>query len=227
MMNCLEYRREILVDPRHAGDEAEAHARSCAACAEFREHALGMDETIAEGLRVPVPERLAERVIAGASGETVAGRRRNMFALAASVLLVIAVLLGMLVIGRDDPFARACIDFVVDEEANAILTSKTPNPEDLRRVTQALNVSLPSQIGEIRYIGTCPFQGSLIHHVVLITPQGKATLLLLPDRSIDRKALASARGLRSVVKATGKGSIAIIAASDRNLERIEGMITRS
>ncbi len=226
-MNCLEYRREILIDPRHASDEAGAHAASCPACTEFRRHALAMDETIAEGLRVPVPERLAERVIAGVQSATWSLPRQRLFALAASLLLVLAVLVGMLVIGRDDPFARSCIDFVVDEEANAILTSKAPNPEDLRRVTQALNVSLPSQIGEIRYIGTCPFQGSLIHHVVLITPQGKATLLLLPDRSIDHKALASARGLRSVVKSTGSGSIAIIAASERNLERIEGMITRS
>jgi Protein of unknown function (DUF3379) len=225
-MNCLEYRREILVDPRHAGDEAEEHARSCAACAEFRQHALAMDDSIAQGLRVPVPESLAERVIASTKDATWIAPRQRLSALAASLLLAVALLLGVLVVGRDDPFARACIDFVVDEEANAILTSKTPNPEDLRRVTQALNVSLPSQIGEIHYIGTCPFQGSLIHHVVLITPQGKATLLLLPDRSIDRKALASARGLRSVVKATGKGSVAIIAASERNLERIEGMITR-
>jgi len=226
-MNCLEFRREILIDPQRASAEAEAHMRSCPACAEFRGHALEMNASIAEGLRVPVPERLAERAIAGARAGSGASVRQRMFALAASILLTTALALGIVVIGRDDPFARACIDFVVDEEANAILTSKAPNPEDLRRVTQALNVSLPSQIGEVRYIGTCPFQGSLIYHVVLITPQGKATLLLLPDRSIDRKALASARGLRSVVRSTGKGSVAIIAASERNLERIEGMITRS
>lgn len=225
-MNCLEFRREILIDPCQASEEAEAHAGSCAACADFRAHALAMEATISEGLRVPVPARLADRVIAAATSDGVARPRRRLPALAASALLAIALVLGMVAM-RDDPFARSCIDFVVDEEANAILTSKAPNPEELQRVTQSLKVSLPPQLGEVRYIGKCPFQGSVIHHVVLITPQGKATLLLLPDRSVDAKALASARGLRSIVRPAGHGSVAIIAASTRNLERIEGMIARS
>lgn len=224
-MNCLEFRREIVVDPRRASDEAQTHARSCAACSEFRAHALEMDEAIAEGFRVPVPEGLAERALA-ASGVRPAVSRSSVFAIAASMVLAMLLATGIFVVGHDDAFARACIDFVVDEEANAILTSKPPDPAALQQAAQALNVSLPSQIGEVHYIGICPFQGTIIHHVVLITPQGKATLLLLPEKSLDGKLKASARGLRSVVKSTGNGSMAIIATSSRSLERIESMMTR-
>lgn len=225
-MNCLEYRREILADPHRESDEGRAHARSCAGCSEFQKHALDMDELIAGGLGVPVPEGLATRVIAKRDAPVLPARRRS-FAIAASLLLATLGATGIYVIQGIDPFALACIDFVVDEEANAILTSKQADPEVLMRVAHSLNVSLPSQIGEVRYIGTCPFQGTIVHHVVLITPQGKATLLLLPGKSLDvDKVRASARGLRSVVRSTGGGSLAIVAASEKSLERIESMMTR-
>lgn len=224
-MNCLEFRREVLVDPRRVSDEAQAHSRLCSACADFRAKTLQLDDEIADGFAVPVPDGLASRVIAFSKDGYRRSRRRVM-ALAASVVFAASVGAGVILAQRDDPFARAGIDFVVEEEANAILTAKPADPNALMRVKQTLKVSLPEQLGEVRYIGICPFQGTIAHHVVIITPQGKVTLLLLPEKRLDGKAWASARGLRSIVRPAGEGSLAIIADSSRSLERIEGMVTR-
>ena len=225
-MNCLEFRREMLVDPRRVSDEAQAHSHLCSACADFRAKTLKLDDEIADGFAVPVPDGFASRVIAF-SKDGHMGSRRRVMALAASVALASSVGAGVFLAQRDDPLARAGIDFVVEEEANAILTAKPADPNALMRVEQSMNVSLPEQLGEVRYIGICPFQGTIAHHVVIITPQGKATLLLLPEKRLDGRAQASARGLRSIVRPAGGGSLAIIADSSRSLERIEGMVTRS
>lgn len=96
---------------------------------------------------------------------------------------------------RDDPAALAGIDFVVEEEANAILMAKAADPAELVRAARTLGLDLPSRLGEVRYIGTCPFQGTIAHHVTVTTPQGKATLLFLPDKPLDHRSAASAQGL--------------------------------
>lgn len=224
-MNCLEFRREVLVDPRRLSDEAQAHAAQCTTCSPFRDETLRIDGEIHAVLSVALPEGFAQRIVRNATAGSVDSRRRFM-ALAASLVLATAVGTGVFVVESDDPLARAGIDFVVDGEVNAILTSKPSDPSALQKVARALNVEIPQQIGEVRYIGTCPFQGTIAHHVVIMTPQGKATLLLLPEKPLGGRARASARGLRAVVVPAGAGSMAIIAdASD--LKRIERLVVRS
>lgn len=90
---------------------------------------------------------------------------------------------------------------VIDQEVYAILSAK---PSDL----------------------TCPFQGTIAHHVVIATPEGKATPLLLPQMAVSEKTRASARGLRAVVAPAGGGSVAIIAGGS-GLERLEQFVVRS
>jgi hypothetical protein len=223
-MNCLEFRRETLADPGRPSEAARAHASQCAACSQFRAETLKLDEAIVAGISVPVPEGFGQRMARNARGPDVERRRRFM-ALAASLALGVGIGAGAYVWERDDPLARASIDFVVDEEVNAILTSKPSDFSALQSVARALNVQIP-QVGEVRYIGTCPFQGTIAHHVVVMTEGGKATLLLLPDKAVGEKARASARGLRAVVAPARGGSVAIISGAS-DLARLEQIVNRS
>jgi uncharacterized protein DUF3379 len=225
-MNCLDFRREILVNPRAATEHAQRHARDCASCGEFQARAIALDADVAAVLEVSVPEGLEERILQAASSGRRDARRRAL-AIAASLAAVAVFGAGVFVATRDDPAALAGIDFVVEEEANAILTAKGADPADLVRAVRTLGLDLPAQLGEIRYIGTCPFQGTIAHHVIVTTPQGKATLLLLPDKSLEHRGAASARGLRSIIRPAGRGSAAVIAESSRGLERIERMVWMS
>ena len=223
-MNCLEFRREVLVDPRRPSEEAGTHAAECATCAQFRAETLKLDEILCTGLSVPLPHGFEERIARNAMAPD-AGSRRSFMAMAASLVLGTAIGAGAYVAQRDDPLARAGIDFVIDQEVGAILTSKPSDPAALQSVARALDVQIP-KIGEVRYIGTCPFQGTIAHHVVIMTPEGKATLLLLPERAVEGKARASARGLRAVVAPAGAGSVAIIGGAG-GLERLEQIVVRS
>lgn len=222
-MNCLEFRREVLVDPTRLGDGARAHAAECAACSQFHADTLKLDEIVRTGLSVPLPQGFAQRTARNARAPDVA--RRRFMALAASLVLGTGVGVGAYVAQRDDPLALAGIDFVIDQEVGAILSSKPSDLSALQSVARALDVQIP-RVGEVRYIGTCPFQGTIAHHVVIMTPEGKATLLLLPERAVDGKARASARGLRAVVAPAGAGSVAIIAGAG-GLERLEQIVVRS
>jgi len=225
-VNCLDFRREVLVDPCAASADALEHARACPSCAEFHARASALDAEIAGLLEVPAPSGLEDRILESLEPSR-GGSRRRFLALAASLAGAATIGTAALFATRDDPVALAGIDFVVEEEANAILTAKPADPGELRHAALTLRLALPAQLGEVRYIGTCPFRGTIAHHVIVTTPQGKATLLLLPDQGLTERGEASSRGLRSFVRPAGRGSVAVIAESSRGLERIERMVWSS
>lgn len=219
-MNCLEFRRAVLLDPNRLDTESLVHAEHCDACREFLGQARELEAQLENALQIPLPHGLEERAVRHALESPRISRRQ---ALAAGLALAAAAGVGVMW-KRDDPLALAGIDFVVFEEAQAILDAKPADPAALRRAAVRTGVTLPAQLGELRYVGTCPFAGTIAHHVVLKTAFGKATLLLLPDRPLGSRAVASARGLEAAITPANGGSVAIIADSSRSLARIETLL---
>jgi hypothetical protein len=213
-MNCLEFRRTALADPRRLEAEAVSHAEHCPACKEFLVHALEAEARLAAALRIAVPQGLHARLL----DRTAAARRPRWLALAASLLAAIAIAFAL---GwpRNDAIALAGIEFVMYEEAQAIADAKPTDPAVLERVVRDMGASLPEQLGEMRYTGTCPFAGATAHHVLVKTPLGKVTLLLVPERSLAARAFASAHGLEAAIVPVAAGSIVIIGESGRSIAR--------
>ncbi len=220
-MTCLELRRAALLDPSRLDAEALRHVERCDACREFLAHALELEAQIESALRTPVPHGLEARLVRNALDTPRISRRQ---ALAAGLALAAAAGGVAALWRRDDPLALAGIDFVVFEEAQAILDAKPADPEVLQRAARRVGIALPAQLGEVRYVGTCPFAGSTAYHVVVKTAFGKATLLLLPDRPLSSRLVASARGLEAAIAPAAGGSVAIIADSLRNIARIESIL---
>jgi hypothetical protein len=212
-----------MIDPRRLDAEARAHAEGCAACGELLARSLQLEDRLADALKVPVPPGLADRVLRNATQQP---QGRRWLALAASVVLAVA-LAAALAWPRNDPLARAGIDFVLYEEAQAILDAKPADRAVLERVATGLGVALPGQLGEIRYVGTCPFAGGTAHHVLVKTPLGKATLLLMPKRPLASRVVASANGFEAAIVPARGGAVAIVSPSARAIARIEALLGSS
>ncbi|OGA14333.1 MAG: hypothetical protein A3H32_04910 [Betaproteobacteria bacterium RIFCSPLOWO2_02_FULL_63_19] len=219
-MNCLDLRRAAMLDPRRLDTEALAHVERCDACRDFLAQALELEAQIEHALRTPVPHGLEARVVRNAL-ESPRFTRRH--ALAAGLALATAAGVALLW-KRNDPLALAGIDFVVFEEAQAIADAKPADVKVLARVVREMGVSLPAQLGEIRYVGTCPFDGLTAHHVLVKTPLGKVTLLLIPSRPLASRAVASAHGFEAAVVPAAVGSVAIIASTPRSIARAETLL---
>jgi len=219
-MNCIDFRRAALLDPRRLDDEALTHAGRCDSCGAYLAETLALEGRLDDALQIPVPPGLKDRALRHAVDAPRVSRRQ---ALAAGIVLALSAGTALLW-RRDDPLALAGIDFVVFEEAQAILDAKPADPAVLQRAALDVGVRLPGQLGELRYVGTCPFSGTTAHHVVLKTAYGKATLLLLPGRTLASRGVAVAHGLEAVVAPARGGSVAIIADSSRSLARIEEIL---
>src|ERR1700743_3862064 len=94
-LNCLEFRRQLGIDP-HAGGEFAQHRAECARCAEALSRTHGFEKSLRGALEIPVPPNLAESILfAQATEEQVVRlrfpRRAAGFSMAAAALLAIGI----------------------------------------------------------------------------------------------------------------------------------------
>lgn len=220
-MNCLDYRRALL----SGTDETEnmrAHRIGCASCIETHKEHLAFEGELRRAMEVPVPEGIAGRLARQAMRPARADRRRF---LAAAAAVAGAVGLGLYAWrGRDDPMAMACIDFVMKDEAKSIMMGAMPRDEARRVLADSLPVERLDRIGKVMHIGPCPFQGGTAYHVVLMVPQDKVTLLVMPDTPMPARARASHDGMYASVVPLRKGSVGIVGANAAVVDSVAGAL---
>lgn len=216
-MNCLDYRRRLLAGEGES-DAMRVHRLQCAGCAgEWREHG-DFEAALREGLEVAVPQGFAGRMAQGQ-----AARRRKFLAMAASVA-VAAGAGGYLWLARQDPLALACIDFVMKEEAKSIMMGAMPRAEADIAVASTLPLQRIERVGQVRHIAPCPFNGATAYHVVLMVPQGKVTLLVMPETRMPGSRHATKEGMHAEVMPMGRGSVGIIGAELAVVESVVGAL---
>lgn len=85
-MNCLEYRRRLLSEPRNSDDAFNGHAKECAPCQRFAQQTSAIEEY----------ERVVKILLAkGLAGRILLNRKRNLAPAyripAAALALIIAI----------------------------------------------------------------------------------------------------------------------------------------
>jgi len=220
-MNCLEFRRYKLADPRHVPDEARAHAAGCPTCAAFAREVDEKETELERALAVPVPEGLAERAILRARSPY---RGWRAWALAATVLLAVAF--GATQLLREpssDQYARLAIEHVV-MEPESFTTVRNADAPAFRAVVEEFGATLEEMPGTIRYIRLCPVEGGYGWHIVFETPQGLATLLLVPGKRLPAPETASSASWSALARPVHGGYYAVIAPTQEATARFDMMI---
>ncbi len=220
-MNCLEFRREKLADPRRLSSEALAHAGGCPTCAAFAREVDETERTLDRALQTPVPEGLAERVIFQSTRLRPAWRA---WALAASLLAAVGV--GFF-LGTswhpDDGYARLAIEHVV-MEPESLTSVQGADPRAFETVVQAFGGSMKELPGKIRYIKVCPVEDGFGWHVVFETPEGLATLILVRGKQPSRPETASSAGWNALARPIRGGYYVIVTKSSAATSRFEKML---
>jgi hypothetical protein len=215
-VNCLDYRRTLSAGGAESGSMKE-HRLQCPACAELNREHTAFERELHRALAVDVPEDFAQRLLAHAT----MGRRR---VLAAAGVAALAVGVGAYAwIGRDDPLALDCIEFVMKEEAKSIMMGSMPRGEAEAVLASTLPLSRLEGIGQVRHVGPCPFNGATAYHVVLVVPQGKVTLLVMPEAKV-RRGHADHDGLHALVVALANGSVGVIGTDVAVIRSVAGAL---
>lgn len=214
-MNCLDYRRALLAgEGEHRA--MKEHRLQCTACgAVFAEHAH-FERELRRGFAIPIPPEFEQRLTTA----VISSRRRFLAAAAIGVLAIGAG--GYSWLHRPDPLALACIEFVLMEEAKSILKGSMPRAEAEQALAPTVPLARLERIGEVRHVLPCPFNGQTAYHVIMEVPQGKVTLLVMPEGSAAGR--AKREGLYSSVVALRRGSVGIVGADAAVVDSVAGAL---
>ena len=226
-MKCLDYRRALLTGQ---GETAamRTHRLDCAFCAPLFDEQASQDVGIRRALEVPVPAGFEDRVLEAIPGTAQdappSPGRRRMFS-AAAALGAGALGAGVYaLLFRHDPIAMACIQFVMKEEAKSLMMGAMPREAAVRALADTLPLERLERIGQVRHIAPCPFGSGSAYHVILMVPQDKVTLLVMPDTPRSAPAHAQRNGMYASVIALGKGSVGVIGARREVVDSVVGAL---
>jgi len=234
-MTCFEFRRLLLAQPRELTALQQEHAAGCTSCAKAAEAAVGLDMQRAQSLLVPPPEALADRILLRQK----MGPRTHYGMWAIAATLVVGVALGIqhyrsydtahenvntaTAVGMNHP-AVAAISFVLDHEPQLLKENRSGDPNVMRAAFQRLGLKLPGDGVSMRYLGKCPVPGGTGDHVVLQTPYGHVTLILVPDYPVGSRVMVADRNMTALASPVEKGGYIVIAQSRQVIREIERML---
>lgn len=213
MTDCLEFRRRIGAEPFAADAALDAHRGACAACARYQDELRAMDADIRRALEVSLPPR----------GSAIAARpqsRRSRFlAVAASLVAGVAVAVVVLVAMPRAAVAREVVAHV-RHEPGATGPGAALAPSAVDEVLGPAGMRLARDAGEVSFAARCVFDGRVVPHLVVQTPDGPVTVLVLAHRTISRSVRFDEQGYSGVVLPAPRGSIAVVGRGVRDLDAV-------
>lgn len=212
----------------------------CAACAVLAREVERFDAEIRGAMLVPVPEGLAERVLLRRkvrARSRFGGFRIGVWALAASLIVALGAVIQVYRADNGDQeriataaavgeghAAIAAISYVLDHEPQLLKANVSGDPAVLESAIARLGLNLPSEGTTVRYLGKCPVPSGEGEHLVLQTPFGQVTLILVPEQSLGPRVVVAYRDRTAAVNPVGSGSYIVVADSLRNVKQLEKLL---
>ncbi len=201
------YRAAILADPHRVDAELRAHREACPECRAYTEQLLKFESRLERALRVSMPSKADVLPFERKRGHA----PRRWMALAASVLLGAAIVGGVWLSLPQSSLAAAVVAHMAGEpEAWRRTDVAVPTPE-LAAVLKNSQLRLKPDAGIVSYASSCTFRGYKVPHLVVQTPSGPVTVMVLVHESVRRPTQFDSEGYRgTIVPVPGHGSIAVL-----------------
>lgn len=227
-MNCLDTRRHLVAAPRERTKAQEAHLANCEDCARFAGELAALDRKINKALRLPVPEGLPARIAL-----TRVYPKRSLYAIGAAAALLITASAGVLtmgvfdaneptlaaeVVGPTHP-AVAAIAMVLDQEPTLLKERRSLAPGMLEERLKPLGLSLKESGLSARYVGKCEIAGRECEHIVLVTPEGFVSVLLMAHERPSSRVLVVDRRMAALLSPAPTGAYIVVADSPKAVRR--------
>jgi len=222
-VNCVEFRRQLAIEPQATAADFVRHRTECPRCAEAQARALAFEGELVRALSVAVPAQLAEAILLA---QTTAERRRrtnlrraSMFAIAAALVLAIGVA-GMRAEAK--PLSVQAVEHLHSEEEVLALTAPVPAAEVVRTFAER-GVTLKQVPDGISFVAPCPVGASKHRsvHLVMPTEDGPLTVIYIVDQKVATAADFERDGLRGRSLPLGSGTLILLARTSAEFGRAE------
>ncbi|MDE2345058.1 MAG: DUF3379 family protein [Gammaproteobacteria bacterium] len=222
-INCLEVRRTLGAEPHCRDPAVVEHCKACAGCAAFMKEMLELDARLKPALDMEVPEGLEARIVFNTAFRQAPRPAYRWLAAAAGLVLAVGLGVGawrMLPRQSEMPLAEAMVQHVIQQSPE--IASATPVDADaVNAVLERVGARLQGSMGPITYAGTFRMHDHMGAHLVMMTPHGAVTLLLMPHVHVDKRMQMDTQGYHCMIEPMGRGSIAILASTGMPMNDME------
>jgi Protein of unknown function (DUF3379) len=230
---CAQFRREMLAlegNIRIALHEPPVGARRPE---EERDGAsIGASSEAASG-----PAGAATGTVTTAPWGTIRGRGRDAarqpgrprwsgWAIAATVLLGLFATVAVWVLRPSESLAHDVVMHVQSESDSWAQTAPV-QPGRVEKVLRRAGVELDSRSGDVVYAQSCPFRGHRVPHLVVMTPHGPVTVLILRHENVKHPEHFHESGMSGVITPAPSGSIAVLVQGDAPVDDVAQQLERS
>ncbi|WP_374338503.1 DUF3379 family protein [Methyloversatilis sp.] len=220
--NCIDFRREKLADPRRLSEAAEEHLIACPACQAFSRRINAGERMLQQTVAIDVPDGLAERILVGGRART--GSPFKLWALAASMLLSVGLGVQYWHAAPDREHVALAVEHVM-HEPEALMSTRLIEPQRVAQVLESFGAEVKVPLTAVRYVKLCPVPGGTGWHIVFDTPNGPATVLLMPRKDSRVRTLTTQyRGMGVHVEAGGQGVVAVVARDPARARDAAGLL---
>jgi hypothetical protein len=243
-MNHNEARLLIGAEPHSVPPELAEHLAGCPECSQFLREMLALDANIRRALEqapsgAAAPSETPATAAAAATTPTasvtpiasasVARRRKptntwSGWAVAASVVAI-----SMLTVWALRPNESLARDVVahVEAESRSWSSKEDPPPAEIKETLAQAGVALDMSSDKVMYAHSCLFRGHVVPHLVVSTPQGTVTVMVLRYESVKHRMDFHEDGMTGVITPAPHGSIAVLMQGRENIDAVAQQVERS
>jgi hypothetical protein len=226
MMDHSGYRTAIMSDPNDPDPELRAHRESCRECELYTEQLQRFETRLERALKVD----LSGAAVLPLTRKTAAPARPwRWMAIAASVLLGLGVAGGVWLALPQPTLAADVVAHMAGEPDAWRRTDVAVAEPELDAVLKDSKLSLKSDAGIVSYASSCFFRGHHVPHLVVQTPSGPVTVMVLVHEPVAKSVKFDEHGYRgTIVPVPGHGSLAVLmrdsGSGSDDVERIAAQV---
>lgn len=225
-MNCLDVRRILAATPSSQKPDVLQHLGECRSCARYAAQEEALSQQISTRLKIAAPDGLSSRILLqhGLLEEKRHRMRRHYWqALAASVLLTVGLVSGMLIVNY--PYSLEDIAFAhVQNEKMALQVEDDIPLVQVNNMLAPYNLKLRQAIGRVDFAMPCHIRQHAGAHLVIDGKYGKVTVLFMPGEYVLARKTMQEQGMQGLLIPIDGGSIAIISQRRKSLKTIAARI---
>ena len=222
-MNHSEVRLWIGADPSATAPELAEHLAGCPECSQFQREMTTLDGQIRRALEQ------GPLTLASVSPIAAARRpRRNSiwsgWALAASV--AVTSLLAVWLLRPTDSLAHDVVTHV-EYESGSWSSHEQISAADVKEALAKAGAELDMSSDKVMYAHSCVFHGHVVPHLVVTTPSGPVTVMILPEEHVKQRMRFQEDGMSGVITPAPHGSLAVIMQGNENIDTVADQVQQS
>jgi len=220
-MNYFEFRKILDADPYNQGDAFVRARNDDLRCRRAWHQAMQQERLFKEALNIPVPAEFKNSIVFHQCAEKESRGRLKLYAMAASVFLMVTLSLVFWNMQRGDSLESFIKKTLRDEPMVTILEEQIPM-DQIQNLFAQFDTNISDQIGKVHFMKMCVTPSGMGVRMVVVNENNQPfTVLYMPNADIEKAIEMEVNQHKGMVIAMEKGAAAIIGAPQYEFAQIE------